>query len=391
MDDNLKEEIETLKAVYNDDEISIVDAEGAINISYSTELDRHFVIKVLFSITKDASTHISVSNADKAKKHIPTEILIQIEQILKDKYDSEGEYMPIFQCISFCNDELFEDESLNLSNQLRNIPFYHQTKGNGNTASIAREYEEQEMMTYAHQRNINRKDYYNMNKHEYKQNKQNDFESYWRDMNKFNKECLSATIRNVGNDNYHKSKSVKDDEKKENDKDDVLMGSWARYSLKQIDINLWNAVPTISQIRALLKKRNKKITPENYSIHFCAKYPVIMKFLENVEYGAFSNYDVVYNTVHDSNTQKVIENGWDFKPDNYYQFMPYWNGEFSKFKEINPCCADSNVFLSIIRIKNEYKNRNESGSDYLIKNELDICPIYLLKFYNEKNKNANSV
>ena len=51
--------------------------------------------------------------------------------------------MAIYQCISFCNDKLFEIESLNLSNQLqKNVPFCSETQrddniGNDNMKSEA--------------------------------------------------------------------------------------------------------------------------------------------------------------------------------------------------------------------------------------------------------------
>ena len=111
-------EIETLKAMY-DDELSIDDkSDSAVNITYFIQLFRYFGINIKFCITKDTQT-ISVVNGANSKKLIPSQTLSQIEEILKDKYDSEREYMPIYQCISFCNDELLDDETLNLSNQLK--------------------------------------------------------------------------------------------------------------------------------------------------------------------------------------------------------------------------------------------------------------------------------
>eukprot|EP01084_Bolivina_argentea_P109724 196089_1 len=118
--DDLKDEIETLQCVYSDAELEIdFSSQELARIAYTATLDTDTKLHIQFNIGTTCS--ISVINHRDSKKTVPSDILCTIQSILTKRYDEEIDSMPIFQCLSFCTDELLTDKRLHLSQQLQKI------------------------------------------------------------------------------------------------------------------------------------------------------------------------------------------------------------------------------------------------------------------------------
>merc|ERR1712244_203509 len=106
-------------SVYSEEELKINDASGeSIHVIYFAKLNIYTEISVEFTINNACS--ISIRNGVNTRKIIPSDILIKIQNTLIKKYKEEIDSMPIFQCISFCN-ELLDDEQLDLVKELDQI------------------------------------------------------------------------------------------------------------------------------------------------------------------------------------------------------------------------------------------------------------------------------
>eukprot|EP01084_Bolivina_argentea_P146171 256029_1 len=113
--EQLKDEIETLTAVYDNHEISIVEIDAqSIQITYTLKLITIYEINIIFTInTQNNKMQLSIMNTTNTMKEVPSKIRNTIKNIIYEQYDQQqADEMPIFQCIAYCNDELVVDEEL---------------------------------------------------------------------------------------------------------------------------------------------------------------------------------------------------------------------------------------------------------------------------------------
>eukprot|EP01083_Nonionella_stella_P149258 473793_1 len=105
----LKDEIETLRSVYGNDEISIVEADKqSIRITYTLKLADTSEINIIFIInTQNNNMQLSIMNLPNTMKEVPKKIRNTIKKMIDEQYkQQQTDDMPIFQCITYCNDEL---------------------------------------------------------------------------------------------------------------------------------------------------------------------------------------------------------------------------------------------------------------------------------------------
>eukprot|EP01084_Bolivina_argentea_P041604 76776_1 len=115
LNDELQEEIQILKDMYTDEELTVT-ITTTLKIAYIANINDNTQILIKFTINLNNSQQnnitctISVQNHMKSNQKLSKTLLIKIESILHEKYKEEQDSMPIFQCISYCSNELIDDE-----------------------------------------------------------------------------------------------------------------------------------------------------------------------------------------------------------------------------------------------------------------------------------------
>ena len=114
LNEDLQSEIETLQAMYDEDEIGINQKEDLMVIDFVTKINKN-KIKIIFAFKVNdikSTIIISLKNIQRNKNNLNQESIDLIIKLLKDKFEQEIENMPIYQTIDYFNNELKENQSL---------------------------------------------------------------------------------------------------------------------------------------------------------------------------------------------------------------------------------------------------------------------------------------
>eukprot|EP01083_Nonionella_stella_P231960 818720_1 len=141
LNDELQEEIQILKDMYTDEELTVT-ITTTLKIAYIANINDNTQILIKFTINLNNSQQnnitISVQNHMKSNQKLSKTLLIKIESILHEKYKEEQDSMPISQCISYCSNELIDDEELfnEPINNTQYKPIIKSKKSNNETDEI---------------------------------------------------------------------------------------------------------------------------------------------------------------------------------------------------------------------------------------------------------------
>ena len=328
MNNEIKEEIETLESVYNETELSIQNEshQKLLLINYLLSLDKYAQITIQFKYDYSSSNStpncsISITNSGDTKKIIPIDILNEIQILLTQKYKEEIDCMPIFQCLSYCNDELMDNEELNLSQKLKQLRII------------------------------------------------SDNNAYLDEMNKYRQKCQQ-------NKKIRPNPNHPNDEKEEsNDKNPFrkyLGDTSGAQSLLKKNKFLQSAIPSISWIRSSLET---KFSAKNFKIGFIATVKVIEQFLESKNQS--KDLSVVYHGTKSQNDVGIINNGLITGGT---KGVPIATGRYlgkgiycSPNVNVAKSYASGSIFICLIRDNGTAK----SGDIYVVQSDDDILPIYL--------------
>ena len=138
-DEDLKEEIETIKSVYPD-QVKIL--QNPTTIICVIQIDDNYVIQAKFTKPKD-EVNITVSNNEKCIERYPRRSLEKIHEELKAICKEEFDAMPIYQSISYLNESFMDDmESMGIEKSNDNNKNKNKNKKNKNKKKEDIKYEE---------------------------------------------------------------------------------------------------------------------------------------------------------------------------------------------------------------------------------------------------------
>jgi len=323
MDEELKDEIETIESVYDDTELTITYQSDAklLNIIYILKLDEYAKIIVKFKCDYSSSMDcsISVANEENSRKIIPSDLIQKIQNILIQKYNEEKDSMPIFQCLSYCNDELMDDEKLNLAAQLKSIRV------------IA------------------------------------DPNEYLKEMDKYRDKCQKNK----------KARSKRNDDEKKKDEatefgDDGSMSDGVK-ALLECNPNLKEAIPSVNQVRSWLQTTFN--AHGKFQIRFIGNTNIVRQFLNSNNQS--NKFSVVYHGTSSYNDANIINKGLitgGTKGVPIATGRAHGKGIYCS-PNINVAngYANGSIFICLIRDNGTKK----SGDIYVVQSDDDILPLYL--------------
>eukprot|EP01083_Nonionella_stella_P270475 915942_1 len=323
MNDDLKDELETLQCVYGN-EITVQYQRKEIRILYVAALEINTKITVEFSITNNGCT-ISIRNHSDTAKLIPSDILSQIKDLLLLKYNEEIDSMAIFQCISFCNNELLSDQRLHLDEQLTRIKIKED-----NDALILAEVDKYRK---AFRKNGGSSIAYVHTEHNIMQFKQDEYKTINIAVE------LPKELRQIVSENKH----------------------------------LRDALPSPDTVHSWLERH---LFVSQIDIKFIANLKNVKRFLLNG--GKSKNFAVVFHGTSWRNDESIINNGLvvgGTKGVAITNGAACGHGVYCS-PEINTANGYANGSLFVCLVRREACKT--SGSIYVVPNDNDILPIYLI-------------